>query len=117
MHFIQFLCLKVRYEQLAGMVGLTGQMAKSQEEVGKLKLFSRNLVNDQSPKVAAAVAAGLARSSPSIVNVIIRYSMPTSPNSISCMNDIYMGERIIKICSPTAGRKAQAHEWLTRAKL
>jgi len=63
---------QVQYEQLARMVGLTGEMAKSQEEVG------------------AAVAAGLARSSPSIVNVII---------------------------SPTAGRKAQAHEWLTRAKL
>ena len=30
---IQHFCPKVRYEQLAGMVGLTGQMVKSQEEV------------------------------------------------------------------------------------
>jgi len=63
---------QVRYERLAEMVGLTGEVAKSQEEV------------------EAAVASGLVRGTPSIVNVII---------------------------SPTAGRKAQAHEWLTRAKL
>ena len=30
---VSFFCPKVRYEQLASMVGLTGQMAKSQEEV------------------------------------------------------------------------------------
>jgi len=41
-------------------------------------------------EVEAAVGAGLARPAPSIVNILI---------------------------SPTAGRKAQQHEWLTRAKL
>ena len=69
----------MQYEQLARMVGLTGEMAKSQEEVERQRLpqtetffiFFSFLTKKQS-KVGAAVAAGLARSSPSIVNVIIR---------------------------------------------
>ena len=72
------------------MVGLTGEMAKSQEEVERQRLpqtetffifFSFltkkttkgwNFLTKKQSKVGAAVAAGLARSSPSIVNVIIR---------------------------------------------
>merc|ERR1712200_7026 len=44
---------QVRYERLAEIVGLTGEVANSQEEV------------------EAAVASGLVRGNPSIVNVII----------------------------------------------
>ena len=37
-------CAKVRYEQLATMVGLTGEMAKSEEEVESLvKKSKKNL--------------------------------------------------------------------------
>ena len=36
----------------------------------------------KNPKVAAAVAAGLARNSPSILNVIIRYIVTTTSTKI-----------------------------------
>jgi len=62
----------VRYDRMAGMLGLDGVIATSLSEI------------------ETAVTSGLARTTPSIVNIVI---------------------------SPTAGRKAQQHEWLTRAKL
>ena len=81
-----------RYERLAGVVGCregAGVVASTQTQVTNV-VFTHSAVSGDLSQVREAVAAALDSEELSIVNIMIH---------------------------PMAGRRAQQHEWLTRAKL